>query len=251
MYFPEIFLESICRILLIKKNSSINFKLTFSTDTLITSLCKYRINSSFNKNDENVLILKIRKSLLTYFNEFLLNNSIIEVVFSSPTFVECFFSLSIEPPIRNNFISYLQKYLLSITNDSFISENMDKIINKTCVKLPQEEAYSLLLSILNTFNESLSENKSLSNIFIPVASNICLNIKKLQFISTENKDELFYTLIDFLVGSYCNKTIKENHLILLESTFNYFIETISQTKIMENIIQIIAGEQFQSISPTF
>lgn len=251
----------------LQKRQQFNIRFCSISDTLIKLFVAYRIISE--PNEDTNLILIIRKTLLIYFNSFLSYDYILKMVFISSVFLNNFFTLLMEPPIRQQFIGFLLKYLSSFNlnekldyqkeksqNNSVLPELCQCIIslfNVSCKEMPQDEALSLLSDVLNSLNEALIFNKSLTFIFEPIASDLCHNIMSINIESgeTDHMEDLLLSLISFLAATSHDKTIKANDISLLESTIIHLTKTKPQSKIMQKLVQIIAGKQISFILPTF
>ncbi|KAK8847191.1 hypothetical protein M9Y10_019774 [Tritrichomonas musculus] len=260
--FPFLTRENVCRIMAMQKKdqkSEINFKLSFLADSLIECLIKYRMQN-FNENDD--FILSIRKMIFCYFRSYLQDDSNLAVVFCSLDFISSFFALLIEPPIRQQFIGFLNKYLLSNefnqTFDSYknnvilpsLCHSIIKIITVSCNKLSQNEMSSLLSDILKTLNNSISVNESLSYRLLPISKNLCNSLLDKGFVFDE-ADEVVLHLINFLAATYYEEKLNENDIFLIESTIALFIETNWQDKIILTLVQVIADKQMDEMAPTF
>ncbi|KAK8841194.1 hypothetical protein M9Y10_027394 [Tritrichomonas musculus] len=265
--FPELFRECLFRLCLFEnmKNKVINEELCFVSDSLIVSFVDYRIElEPPYLNDDNNFILLIRKTLLLYFNSFFSNDFVLEKVFCSPVFVSYFFVLLMEPPIRQQFIGFLLRYLSTIKIENqpkkksnevleCLCQSIIQLFTVACKELQQKESLSLLSDVLNSLNEAIIFNKSLTDILEPISSDLCHNIMSININSdeTEHMEDLLLSLISFLAGTSHDKTIKANDISLLESTIIHLTKTKPQSKIMQKLVQVIAGKQISFILPTF
>lgn len=109
--YPDLFRESLCRLVSLYNKENTNENFSYLADVLIESLVFYRINSSSKISDNDYLILSIRKMLFKYLCSYLSNDAKLIKAFDSQAFTKNFFILLIEPPIRQNFLEKFKHFI--------------------------------------------------------------------------------------------------------------------------------------------
>lgn len=248
--YLDLFHECIYRLFYMLRNETnqtVLFKFSMVSDFLITTLYDLQISLDppYMDDDENSLILIIRKTILHYLIYYLNNESLLVPSFSSSVFIKYFFILLFEPPIRTKFINYLFKYLMVVTaiHKDILYSNITQVFSTACMKLSQEEALSLLIDILNTFNESLLKNKMLIDVFEPISADLFNIIINSDIIKgdLEQIEDIFLSLILFLNATYKGNEKQFKNISLLESTIFKHVQNNTNNKVMLKFAQIITG----------
>ncbi|KAK8849353.1 hypothetical protein M9Y10_018751 [Tritrichomonas musculus] len=253
-FYPNLFRECIYHLATAEINQDDFYHIT---DILISNLANYRVNSDTSKLTDNFIIcLTIRKTILSFFKQFLIDENILKKVFKSTVFINYFCLLLMEPPIRDIFIELLFIYLKIVSmvdNIHYLCQKIVKLINVCFNEMTQKDAILVFNSIINIINKSMISNESLAYKFEYISLNLCKSLMVLNINSEkpETVESLISSVFDFLFEIYKIKPINEKDSLQLESLVTHFLPKLDKVKIIERFVQIIGNKKDSVIHPNF
>ncbi|OHT13798.1 hypothetical protein TRFO_16026 [Tritrichomonas foetus] len=243
-FYPELFIECIYRLQILKNNISQNTRPL--AEILMLIMIEYR------RYDHIMICAQARKVILVYFSDFLLHQNL-KNVFTLPFFIKTFLTLLFENPIRLQLLQILSHILSNLTfaEGLVINKYLNKLIDVACHELVSVDAISLLSDLIKALNEASLFNSNVSSFVREIAPNLCHNILKITCDDDDKSENILMELITFLAATSHECTLKADELSLIESAILHLSNTRPKNQIMDKLVQVIAGKQMSVLLPNF
>lgn len=201
--------------------------------------------------EEKSSIEVARTSILLLISRVLGVKEAMPLFFTNQLFVSFFLSFVFEVPLRSYVLSHLLAFLSKgqDTVSDVLINMLVQIIQISSPLFPEEKFVILANDIVETLNEVLVHQRSITKYFEPLCAPIFDSLSRL--VDSELAHHYIIQCITFFSLTALTQTVQSSQLFALETAIQTVFGNDIPQQLINKIIQMIAGEVVPSLNPTF
>ncbi|KAK8887103.1 hypothetical protein M9Y10_038140 [Tritrichomonas musculus] len=261
---PALMAEMIHRVLSVFDKISITTLTNANLIRTISALSIYFQNINFDSKYESIasFIETSRSTLFLFISRILQMNDCCSAWMENRVFCITFLKFVFEPPIRQFVIANAKSYMLSsnftsaadIEGNNVIFSAIHDICSFTFDRIPQEQYVIISTELLETINECLTRKKSmklLKSKFIDMVEPVTSAINMLSNECRAACGDFLVQAIHFFASLSPEINLGNSHMITIREATKKIFNKEPSNAIFSKFVQLIAGTQLSSISPSF
>lgn len=198
------------------------------------------------------LIELTRSSIFLFLNHVVEDPDLVMTWFSHQVFATTLFCSLFERSTRSYILLMLKSYLVNSTTLNLgIVEQLKSIINIACSRIPDLSYVDLLCDLMQTLNEQLTHQKDRINLFGDLNVNICSSMKRLIHDDQKLCERFLVQAIHFFAVTNSCFPLQTQQLDIVKYAVYLVDGDEPSDQIFAKFIQLIAGAQLSSITPSF